>query len=61
MLSLDVLTGPSDPVLTLLRLIGELDLEVILILLRDAGIQYSLGVRDGAATCHQRTLGIVQW
>ena len=60
MLSLDVLTGPSDPVLALLRLIGELDLEVILILLRDAGIQDSLGVRDGAATCHQRTLGIVQ-
>ena len=60
MLCLNVLSGPSNPVISFLGLIGELDLEVILVLRRDTGIQDSLSVRNGASTRHQRAIGVIE-
>ena len=60
MLCLNVLSGPSNPVISFLGLIGELDLEVILVLRWDTGIQDSLSVRNWASTRHQRAVGVVE-
>lgn len=59
-LRLDVLGGPSDPVLPFLGLIGELDLEVVLVLGRHARVQDSLRVGNGAAARHQRAIRVVE-
>jgi len=60
-LSLDVLAGTSDPVLALLRLIGELNLEILFILRRRPAVNSSLGVRDGSAAGHQGTVRVIGW
>jgi hypothetical protein len=60
-LSLDVLVGTSDPVLALLRLIGELNLEILFILRRWAAVNSSLGMRDWSAAGHQGTVLVVGW
>jgi len=44
MLSLDILGGPTDPVLSLLRVVGELNLEILVILLGYTGVKGSLCV-----------------
>lgn len=59
-LRLDVLRGPSDPVVPFLGLIGELHLEVVLVLRGDARVQDSLRVGDRAAAGHQGAIRVVQ-
>lgn len=60
-LSFNVLCGTSNPVLSLLGLIGELNLEVILVLGWNAGIQDSLSMWNWASACHQGTISIIEW
>jgi hypothetical protein len=59
MLGLNILGRPSDPVLSLLRVVGELNLEILLILLGHIRVKGSLCVGDWSATGHQGTIGII--
>jgi hypothetical protein len=60
MLCLNVLCGTSNPVVSFLGLIGELNLEVIIVLGRDARIQNSLGMRNWAPASHQWAVCVIE-
>jgi hypothetical protein len=59
-LRLDVLSGPSYPVVPFLGLIGELNLEVVLVLRGDTRVQDPLRVGDRPAARHQGAIRVVQ-
>jgi hypothetical protein len=59
-LCLDVLSGPSYPVVPFLGLIGELNLEVVLVLRGDTRVQDPLRVGDRPPARHQGAIRVVQ-
>jgi len=60
MLRLDVLSRPTNPVLAFLGLIGELNLEVMLVLGRYTWIQDSFGMRNRSSAGHQRACCVIK-
>ena len=58
-LSLDVLGWSSNPILSLLRRISELNTVILKVLWSLLRIKSSLGMLYGSASCHQSSLGVL--